>query len=58
LAYRDTSDFEKMKKQLKLSGEREDKLFTLIEKLQEDMQSLKEITNTVKNHTTYNCTLI
>jgi hypothetical protein len=58
LAYRDTSDFEKMKKQLKLSGERKDKFFTLIEKLQEDMQSPKEITNTVKNHTTYNCKLI
>lgn len=54
----DTSDFEKMKKQLKLSGERKDKFFTLIEKLQEDMQSPKEITNTVKNHTTYNCKLI
>jgi hypothetical protein len=31
-----------MKKQLKLSGEKKDKFFTLIEKLQEDMQSLKK----------------
>lgn len=38
-----TSDFEEMKKQLKFSEEREDKLLTLIEKLQEDVQSLKEI---------------
>jgi DNA-binding transcriptional MerR regulator len=38
-----TSDFEEMKRQLELSEEREDKLLTLIEKLQEDVQSLKEI---------------
>lgn len=38
-----TSDFVEMKKQLELSGEREDKLLTLIEKLQEDVQSLKEM---------------
>lgn len=38
-----TSDFEEMKKQLELSEEREDKLLTLIGKLQEDVQSLKEM---------------
>jgi hypothetical protein len=38
-----TSDFEEMKKQLKLSEEREDKLLALIENLQEDVQSLKEM---------------